>query len=323
MRAAVIVDDRGPGAVRIVDLPEPEEPADGGVLVEVRAAGVSFPEVLQTRGRYQVQPPTPFVPGGEIAGVVRAAPSGSRLRPGDEVFAHCGVGGFAELAWAPEDLVFPLPSGFDAAEGAAFLGNSHSAWFALVARGRAVAGETVVVHGAAGGLGTAVVQLARALGLRVIAVVSSEAKAEAARAAGATEVVLAGAGWRDAVRALAPEGVELVVDPVGDRTIDSLRVLAELGRYVIVGFASGEIPTIPANRLLLRNLEAIGVVYGGYAFARPGYARSVQESLDPLVRAGALRPPIGARLPLERAAEALEIVESRRAIGKVVLETGQ
>lgn len=322
MRAATVVDHGGPATLRIGDVAEPAVNAEE-VLIGVEAAGVSFPELLQTYGRYQAQPPLPFIPGGEIAGVVLSAPNGTGFAPGDRVFAYCSTGGFAERASAPPDRVFQLADSLTAVEGAALFANYHSAWFALVPRGRALAGETVVVHGAGGGLGTAVVQVAVALGLRVIGVASTAEKSTAAREAGAHDVVDAGEGWRDAVHELAPDGVQLVIDPVGDRTIDSLRVLAEFGRLVVVGFASGEIPQIPANRLLLRNLDAVGVVYGGYAFSHPGYSRMVQESLDPLIRAGGIRPLIGSRLSLEQAAEALTIVERRQAIGKVVLETTQ
>jgi NADPH2:quinone reductase len=327
MRAAEIVDYGGPASLRVRQRDEPTAPTDpatgellASVRISVHAAGVSFPEVLQSWGKYQLQPPLPFVPGGEISGVVDAAPVGSGFSVGDRVFAYCGMGGFAETAFAPVDRTFALPDTVSFAQGSALFANYHSAYFALVTRGRAVAGESVLIHGAAGGLGTATIQVARSLGLRTIAVVSSDEKAVVARDAGAETVLRSNAAWKDELLKLVPGGVDLVIDSVGNQTIDSLRALRELGRLVIVGFASGEIPSIPANRLLLRNLEAIGVVYGAFAFARPGYSRTIQAALDPLLRVGGINPIIGAVFPLEQAGLALEQLESRRAVGKIVLE---
>src|SRR6202453_3583764 len=183
MRAVQIIDLTGPdSALALGDIPEPESPPQhmltpgSGVLVEVHAAGVSFPEVLQARGEYQLKPPLPFVPGSEIAGIVREAPDGAAVAPGDRVAAFCALGGFAELAVAPEFLTFPLAPKLDFAQGAGLILNYHTAYFALVQRGRLTAGETVLVHGAAGGVGTAALQVARGLGARTIAVVSSDDK---------------------------------------------------------------------------------------------------------------------------------------------------
>ena len=184
MRAIQIVELSGPGALRLVDIPEP----DGeGVLVDVRAAGVSFPEVLQSRGQYQLKPDLPFVPGSEVAGVVRA--DNGRFKAGDRVAAFCMLGGFAETALAPAHFTFALPDALDFAQGAGLILNYHTAYFSLVNRGRLQAGETVLVHGAAGGVGTASLQVAKGLGARTIAVVSSDEKERVARAAGADEVL--------------------------------------------------------------------------------------------------------------------------------------
>jgi NADPH2:quinone reductase len=320
VRAIQIAGYSGPEGVRLVDVPEPDAPADGrAVRVAVMAAGVTFPEVLQTRGAYQVQPDLPFVPGGEIAGLVDRAPEGSDLRVGDRVFGYCATGGFAERAWLPLDRAFRLPDDLSFVEGAALFANFHTAWFALVERGRAVAGDSVLVHGAGGGVGTACVQVARTIGLTVIAVVSDDAKAAAAQAAGAHHVLLRGGDWRVQAQSLVPGGVDLVVDPVGGDVIENLRVLRELGRLLIIGFAGGDIPSIPANRLLLRNLEAIGIVYGSFAAAHAGYSRIIQSKLDPLL-AGGLRPIIGSTHPIAEASLALAQVDERRAIGKVVLD---
>src|SRR2546423_4337775 len=198
MRAVQIVELSGPdGALRLVDLPEPEPShlltPGSGVVVDVHAAGVSFPEVLQTRGEYQVKPPLPFVPGSEVAGVVRSAPDGAGVAAGDRVAAFCMLGGFAEVAVAPDFLTFRLPDALDFAQGAGLILNYHTAYFALKLRGRLAEGETVLVHGAAGGVGTAALQVAKGLGARTIAVVSTDEKDQVAREAGADEVRPVGA----------------------------------------------------------------------------------------------------------------------------------
>ena len=320
MRAIQISGYSGPEGVRLVDIPEPEAPAEGGaVRVAVMAAGVTFPEVLQSRGAYQVKPELPFVPGGELAGVVDRAPEGSGFAVGDRVFGYCATGGFAEHAWLPLERTFALPDAVSFVQGAALFANFHTAWFALVERGRAIAGDSVLVHGAGGGVGTACVQVARAIGLTVIAVVSDDEKAAAARTAGAHHVLLRGGDWRVQAQTLVPGGVDIVVDPVGGDIIENLRVLRELGRLLIIGFAGGDIPSIPANRLLLRNLEAIGIVYGSFAAAHPGYSSMIQSNLDPLL-AGGLRPIVGSTHALADAGRALAEVDERRAIGKVVLD---
>ena len=324
MRAVHITDHSGPLGVRVVEIAEPEPPTDeagSAIRIAVRAAGVTFPEVLLSRGRYQTQPELPFVPGGEIAGIVDQAPDDGDLRVGDRVFAYCGTGGFAEIAWAPRDRVFRLPDELTFVEGAALFANFHTAYFALVERGRAQSGESVLVHGAGGGLGTACIQVARAIGLTVLAVVSDHEKAAAATRAGAHHVLDRASDWKERARALVPGGVDLVVDPVGDDVIDSLRVLRELGRLLVVGFAGGNIPAIPANRLLLRNLEAIGILYGTFAAARPGYSRIIQDKLAPLLAAG-MRPIVGSTFALEDAPLAFATVDERRAVGKVVLQVG-
>ncbi len=328
MRAIQITELSGPEtALREVELPEPEAshpltPGEG-VLVDVEAAGVSFPEVLQTRGEYQIKPPLPFVPGSEVAGTVRSAPAGSGLEPGQRVAAFCMLGGFAEVAVAPAILTFPLPEQLDAAQGASLILNYHTAWFALVIRGRLRAGETVLVHGAAGGVGTAGIQVARGIGARAIAVVSSDRKEEVAREAGADEVLRADGPWKDEAKELAGGGVDLVLDPVGgDRFTDSLRSLGEGGRLVVVGFTGGAIPEVRVNRLLLNNIEVIGAGWGAYVLGKPDVNREIGERVGGLIEAGAVRPLIGARFPLGEAAAALKLIDERRATGKVVLELG-
>ena len=292
-----------------------------GVLIDVEAAGVAFPEVLQTRGEYQFKPPLPFVPGGEVAGIVRSAPEGSGLSAGDRVAATCMLGGWAEVAVAPAFLSFKLPDALDMAQGSGLVLNYHTAYFSLVTRGRLTDGETVLVHGAAGGVGTATIQVAKGLGARVIGVVSSDEKEAVARDAGADEVVRSEEGWKDRVKELSGGGVDLVIDPVGgDRFTDSIRSLAEGGRVVVVGFTAGSIPEVKVNRLLLNNVELIGAGWGAYVMAKPEVNREIGAEIDRLIESGHVRPIVGARFPLEKAADALWLLDGRGATGKVVLE---
>lgn len=328
MKALQIVELTGPDtALRVVDLPDPEPShfmtPGSGVVIDVKAAGVSFPEVLQTRGEYQMKPELPFVPGSEVGGIVRSAPEDSGFSPGDRVAGFCLMGGFAEVAVAPVVMTFALPDELDFAQGAALVLNYHTAYFALVTRGRLAEGETVLIHGAAGGVGTATIQVAKGLGARTIAVVSSDEKAQVARDAGADEVVRSDGAWKDEALALTDgAGVDMVVDPVGgDRFTDSLRSLARTGRVVVVGFTGGSIPEVKVNRLLLRNTEVIGAGWGEYLFAGGmAYAAEAGDVIARLMESGHVRPPVGARFPLERAAEALKLIDGRGALGKVVLE---
>ncbi|WP_059008597.1 NADPH:quinone oxidoreductase family protein [Streptomyces specialis] len=319
MRAVHVTRLDGPKAVEIVDLPEPEPGADQ-VLIDVHAAGVAFPDVLLTRGLYQIKPEPPFVPGSEVAGVVRSAPEGSGFAPGDRVAAFPAFGGFAERVAVDARLVFALPDRLSFESGAALPMNYLTVHFALSRRGRLRADETVLVHGAAGGVGTAAIQYARALGARVIAVVSSDAKAEVARRAGAHDVVPVD-GFRQAVDGLTGgRGVDLVVDPVGgDRFTDSLRSLATEGRLLVIGFTGGEIPTVRVNRLLLNNIEVIGASWGGFWLRRPDYLREQWNELLPHLEAGRPAPPLGATYALDDTADALAELDERRALGKVVV----
>ena len=292
-----------------------------GVLVDVHAAGVSFPELLQTRGQYQLKPELPFVPGSEVAGIVRSASDDADVREGDRVSAFCALGGFAETAVAPTFFTFPLDEALDFAQGAGLILNYHTAYFALAMRGRLRSGETVLVHGAAGGVGTAALQVAKGLGARTIAVVSTEAKRGVAEQAGADETVLVGDSWKDEVRSLSDGGVDVVIDPVGgDRFTDSLRALREDGRLIVVGFTGGSIPEVRVNRLLLNNTEVVGAGWGAYVMGKPQLNREVGAAIGRMVQEGFIRPVVGERFPLEQAGEALRALEERRATGKVVLE---
>jgi NADPH:quinone reductase len=326
MRAIQIADLSGPdGALRLVDVPEPEAShmmtPGSGVLVDVEASGVSFPEVLQTRGEYQFKPELPFVPGSEVGGVVRSAPEGADVSPGDRVAAFCMLGGFAEVVVAPAHMTFKLPDELDFAQGAALVLNYHTAYFALKLRGRLSDGDTVLVHGAAGGVGTASLQVAKGLGARTIAVVSSDEKERIARDAGADEVLRSDGPWKDQAKEASAGGVDIVLDPVGgDRFTDSLRSLREGGRIVVVGFTGGSIPEVRVNRLLLNNTEVIGAGWGAYVMAKPEVSREIGAELAKLIDTGSVSPIVGARFPFEQAAEALKLIDERGALGKVVLE---
>jgi NADPH2:quinone reductase len=326
MKAMQIVDLTGPdGALELVELPEPEPThmlsPGAGVLVDVHCAGVAFPELLQTRGEYQIKPPLPFVPGSEVAGVVRSAPADASFQVGDRVAAFCALGGFAETAIAPPFLTFALPAALDFAQGAGLILNYHTAYFSLVLRGRLREGETVLVHGAAGGVGTAALQVAKGLGARTIAVVSSDAKQQVALQAGADHVVRSDGPWKDEVKELSGGGVEVVFDPVGgSRFTDSLRSLREGGRLLVVGFAGGSIPEVKVNRLLLGNTEVIGAGWGGYVMGRPEVNLEIGAAVNRLIEQGFVQPIVGERFPLERAADALRFLDERRATGKVVLD---
>ena len=330
MKAIQIVNLTGPdSALELLDLPEPEPThmlSPGvGVVIDVHCAGVAFPELLQTRGEYQIKPPLPFVPGSEVSGVVRSAPAGggrgSDLEAGDRVAAFCALGGFAEIAVAPPFLTFALPAALDFAQGAALILNYHTVYFSLVLRGRLREGETVLVHGAAGGVGTAALQVAKGLGARTIAVVSNEAKGQVALEAGADHVLRSDGPWKDEAKELSGGGVEVVFDPVGgERFTDSLRSLCEGGRLVVVGFAGGSIPEVKVNRLLLGNTEVIGAGWGAYAMSRPEVNIEIGAAVNQLIEQGFVRPIIGERFPLERAAEALRVLDERRATGKIILD---
>ncbi|HEY3728376.1 MAG TPA: NADPH:quinone oxidoreductase family protein [Solirubrobacteraceae bacterium] len=326
MRAMQITELSGPAsALKPADVPEPEAShmltPGSGVVVDVRAAGVSFPEVLQTRGEYQVKPPLPFVPGSEVGGVVRTAPPDADVKPGDRVAAFCMLGGFAEAAVSPTHMTFKLPDRLDFAQGASLVLNYHTAYFALKIRGRLQAGETALVHGGAGGVGTAALQVARGLGATTIAVVSSDAKQRVAESAGADHVVRSDGPWKDQAKEISGGGVDVVIDPVGGaRFTDSIRALREGGRVVVVGFTAGLIPEVRVNRLLLNNVEIVGAGWGAYVLSKPDTSAQIGEELHRMIEQGVVAPVVGARYPLERAGEALVLLDERGAAGKVVLE---
>jgi NADPH2:quinone reductase len=317
MKAIQITSLDGPEALELRDVPEPVA-GDGQVLIRVRAAGVAFPEVLQSRGLYQMKPELPFTPGAEIAGEIVTAPEGSGFAPGDRVASLCLLGGFAELAVAPVGETFKLPDSITFEQGASIVFNYGTAYFALVERGGMQPGESVLVQGAAGGIGTAAIQVAKAFGAgRVVAVASTPEKGAVALEAGADEFVLAD-GFKDAV--VAGGKVDLVVDPVGgDRFTDSLRCLADDGRLLVIGFTAGDIPTVKVNRLLLNNVSVVGVGWGAYVLKRPGHIAGEWAALEPHLASGALSPVVGPTFPLAEASAALLTLDERRATGKVLL----
>ena len=319
MRAVQVPALDGPEALVVVDVPEPVA-GPGAVVVDVHAAGVAWPDLLLTRGQYQLKPEPPFSPGAEVAGLVRSAPEGSGLAPGQRVVVLCGVGGWQETVVATVPNVLPLPDGVSLRAAAGVPFNYLTVQFALRRRGRLQAGETVLVHGASGGIGVATLQLARAYGARTIAVVSTEAKVEAAREAGADEVVLA-EGFLARVRSLTGgRGVDVVLDPVGgDRFTDSVRALAPEGRLLVVGFTGGEIPTVKVNRLLLNNVSVVGVGWGAFLAVEPGLLQEQWAEVRDLLERGEVRAVEGPVYPLEQARQALLDMDARTLTGKAVL----
>ena len=319
MRAVHVVRVEGPAGVEVVDVPEPAS-GPGELLVEVHAVGVSFPDLLLSKGAYQLKPEPPFQLGVDFAGVVRETPSGSGFSAGDRVACCLPYGGGAELVAVSAENAFPLPAGMSFAQGAALPMNYLTAQFALASRAQLRAGETVLVHGAAGGVGTATLQVAKGYGARTIAVVSTDEKADVARAAGADEAVLTD-GFLDAVKGHTEGvGVDVVVDVVGGELFtDSLRALAPLGRLLVVGFTAGSIPQVRVNRLLLNNIDVRGVGWGAYAMVRPGFMRAQWDELVPMMRSGVIDPPVGSTYSLDQVGAALSDLEQRRAVGKSVL----
>ena len=317
MRAVQVLTPTGPSDVEIRDVDEPV-PGPDDVLVEVHRVGISFPDLLLSKGKYQLRPEPPFTLGVDFAGTVISGPG---FEPGQRVAGVGAYGGPAERVANPAMFTFALPDSLSFDEGAALPMNYLTAQFALAERGHLRAGETVLVHGAAGGVGTATLQVAKGYGARTIAVVSSEEKAAVARHAGADETVLVD-GFKDAVLGLTGgRGVDVVLDVVGgDVFMDSLRVLGSQGRLLVVGFAAGQgIPEVRVNRLLLNNVDVRGVGWGAYAMTRPGYMQQQWAELLPMMESGVVKPPVGATYALEDFGRALADMDARRTLGKSVV----
>ncbi len=322
MRAAVCHELGPPSVLRVEERPDPE-PGPGQVAVAVEAAGVNFVDGLFVAGQYQMKPPLPFVPGSEVAGhVVAVGPDVDGVAVGDRVLASVGLGGFASRVVVPAASAIALPEGMDAPRAATFTQSYSTSLFALRDRAHAAPGETVLVLGAGGGVGLAAIGVARALGCRVLGVASSADKRDAALAAGA-EAALdpAAEPLKEAARAWAGgTGVDLVVDPIGGSLAEpALRALGDGGRYLVIGFASGDIPAVPLNQVLLRNRSVIGIDWGIWAMTHPAEQRALLDDLLAMVEAGTLDPVRPTEYPLDDVAGALGDLLGRRAVGKIAL----
>ena len=318
----------GPETLELADMPVPE-PGPGEVRIAVRAAGVNFPDTLMIRDLYQMKPPRPFAPGGEVAGVIDAVGAGVKgLAPGDRVLALTGHGGFAEQVCAEAGKVTRIPDDMPFDEAACFVFTYGTSYHALKDRGHLRPGDTLFILGASGGVGAAAIELGKAMGARVIAGVSSDDKAAFCRKIGADQTVVYPREMdRDAQKALSarlkelagPKGVTVAYDAVGgDYAEPVIRSMGWDGRYLVVGFPAG-IPRIPLNLTLLKSCQIVGVFWGASVMRDPkGHGRNVYE-LFALYSDGKIRPRITARYPLDRAGEALEAMADRRVTGKVVI----
>ena len=328
---ALVVHQHGPlDNLKLETLPDPQ-PGSGEVLIDVHAASVNFPDLLVIGGTYQNLPKTPFVPGKDLAGTVAAVGAGvTSVKPGERVMAQIEYGAFAERAVAAQTSCHRMPDGMSYAEGAAMGLVYLTAYFALIERGDLRPGESVLVNGAAGGVGLATVQLAKALGATVVASVGSAEKAATARANGADHVVrtdvpdLREDFRRQVYAAVGRDGVNLIIDPVGGDVFDaSLRAIAWCGRIVTVGYASGRVPEVKTGLLLVKNISLVGLQVSDYRDRAPEMMRRAQAEMFELYEAGKLKPHVMAAHPLESWREALAAVQDRRVLGKVVLAMGR
>jgi NADPH2:quinone reductase len=320
VKALVAQELSGPSGLVYTDVDEPA--SDGMVVVDVGAAGVCFPDLLLIRGEYQLKLDPPFVPGTEVAGVVRSAPAESGFSAGQRVSALSMLGAWADRVVVPVGSVMPTPDGVDDGAAVCLLGNYYTMYFALARRAALRPGETVLVLGSAGGVGTAAIQIAKAMGAKVIAMVHRTGAVQFVESLGADMVLPLTDGWAQAVRDHTDgRGVDVVVDPVGgDAFDDAIRVLATEGRLLVLGFASGGgIPTVKVNRLLLRNVSVVGVGLGEFINRTPGAQAEIGIGLGKLVDSG-LRPPPPVRYPLSEGRAALESLANGGVLGKVVLE---
>jgi NADPH2:quinone reductase len=329
MKALISYDPGGPDTLRLEEVAAPSA-APGELLVRVRACSINFPDTLIIEDKYQLRPSRPFAPGGEIAGEVMGVGEGvSGWSIGDRMIAATGFGGLAEQVVLPAERAIRLPAGRSFEEGSALLMTYATAIHALVDRGRLKAGETLLVLGAAGGIGIAAVEIGKALGARVVAAVSSEEKALAAREAGADEAVVYPGGPfdKDGLKALSqifkdsvgPSGADVVLDPVGgDYSEAALRSIVWEGRFLVVGFPAG-IARLPLNLTLLKSCDVCGVFWGAFAARDPDANAAHVEQLFRWWDEGKIAPKISATYPLERAGEAIAALRDRRAVGKLVV----
>jgi NADPH:quinone reductase len=322
---AVVCKEHGPPESLVVEDLAPLEPGAGQVVVGVKAAGVNFPDTLIIQGRYQFQPPMPFSPGGEIAGVVERVGEGvERTKLGDRVIAVCGFGGFAEEVLVGEGQLIPMPDAMDFPSAAALLFTYGTAHYALRDRGQLARGETLLVLGAAGGTGLAAVEVGAVLGARVIAAASSEEKLGLCRERGASETInYASEDLRARIKELTGgNGVDVVFDPVGGPFAEAaVRGMAWGGRFLVIGFAGG-IPSIPLNLALLKSCSIVGVFWGAFVSREADRNAELLDELFGWFADGKIRPHVSATYPLERAADALTDLLARKALGKIVLVPG-
>jgi NADPH2:quinone reductase len=322
---AVLCKELGPPEKLVVEQVPSLRPGKGQVVVNVKAAGVNFPDTLIIQGKYQFKPEPPFSPGGEVAGVVKEIGEGvTRIKPGDRVIAASTYGGFAEEMMADADKVIAMPDAMEFVPASAFVLTYGTSYHALKDRAELKAGETLLVLGASGGVGLAAIQLAKTMGARVIAAASTDAKLQVCKESGADELVnYASDDLRARVKVItSARGVDVVYDPVGGPYSEpALRDMAWKGRFLVVGFAAGDIPKVPLNLPLLKGCSIVGVFWGAFTRAEPENNRRNNEELMQLYLAGKIKPHIHATYPLERAAEALNEVLSKRVSGKVVLTT--
>ena len=322
MRALVCQQFDQPETLTVLESPDPT-PGDGEVVIAVEAAGVNFPDALMVMGQYQVRPPLPFVAGAEAAGTVAAVGEGVRhLKPGQNVVAFTGTGAFASHLVAPASNVIPLPPGFPADVAATLPLAYGTTLHALIQRGQLKEGETLLVLGAAGGVGLAAVMIGKALGARVIAAASTPEKCAVAREHGADEVInYKDEDLRERLKALTgKKGLDVVFDPVGDRYAEpAFRSLGWNGRYLVIGFAGGEIPKLPLNLPLLKGSSLVGVFWGEFAQREPKANAENMTRLIGWIAEGKVRPLVSERYPLERGSEALRALLGRQVTGKVVI----
>lgn len=290
------------------------EPKSGEVRIRHHASGINFFDLLQVRGLYQIKPPFPFSPGAEVAGIEEAS--------GRRVMALPVVGGFAQSSCVPRERVFDLPDEWSFAEGAGFLIVYHTGWYALHRRAALQPGETLLVHAGASGVGMAAIHLGKAMGARVIATAGSQEKREFAQSLGADAAIdYLDGGWPEEVKKLTGgRGADVIYDPVGGDAFDlSTKCIASEGRLLVIGFASGRIPTLAANRALIKNFSMIGAVWGGYAIPNPAYLAETQRALIPLLAQAGIRPVITSEYDFTGLPKALRDVDQRRIIGKSVI----
>jgi NADPH2:quinone reductase len=307
----------------VVEELEPLTPGRGQAVVSVKACGVNFPDTLIIQGLYQFKPPPPFSPGGEVAGVVKeVGPGVENVRPGDRVIAFTAFGGYAEEVLADATTLIPMPDALDFDVASAFVMTYGTDIHALKDRAKLQPGETLLVLGAAGGIGLAAVELGKAMGAKVIAAASTEEKLAVCRQHGADDAInYSNEDLKERIKALTGgQGVDVIVDPVGGAYAEpALRGMAWNGRYLVIGFTAGEIPRIPLNLTLLKGCSIVGVFWGSFAARDPQHNQENLRDLLGLLQAGKLRPRISARYPLERAADALNDISQRKVMGKAVL----